>query len=128
MSHLPSPPSPRVTGYPRRAAAWVCLLVDTTLLRACPALAAYPRAAGRVAWATTRAVVSARGLGETDAVLSMSSVISPELLEGWLPEEDIAVLRGLQLDIREVPDEDELKQRLILLREAGPRLPRYFQD
>lgn len=122
---VPYPPSTAVTDYPRRIAAWVTLLVEPALLQAVPALAEHPRAAGRVAWATTQAIIHARGRDD-DAPLAMSAVIGPDLLTGLLPDEDVAMLRAVELDISDAPDAGVLVERLERLTEAGPHLPRHF--
>jgi hypothetical protein len=125
VDYIPAPPNPRATDYPRRVAAWVPRLIEPALLRAVPSLHDRPRAAGRVAWATTQAIIRARGLDE-EGPLSMSAVIGPDLLAGLLPKEDIAHLRALQLDIADAPAGPMLRRRLELLRVAGPTLPRHF--
>jgi hypothetical protein len=125
MSYVPPPPSPNVTHYPRRAAAWATTLLEPALLQAVPALAEYPKAAGRVAWATTQAIIHARGRDDPGP-LAMSAVIGPDLLTGLLPDEDIALLRAIELDIAAAPDAAVLVQRLERLRQAGQHLPRHF--
>lgn len=121
---IPYPPGQHISDYPRRAAAWVSLMIEPTLMRAVPALAEYPRAAARVAWRSTHALIRARGTEET-GMLAMSNVVPEGELDGWLPEDDIAVLRTLELDPAEGPGPDVLRQRLERLSEAGP-LPHHF--
>lgn len=122
---IPYPPNPKVSNYPRRIAAWVTLLVEPGLLQAVPALSEYPKAAGRVAWATTQAIIHARGRDE-EGPLAMSAVIGPGLLTGLLPDEDVAMLRAVELDISGAPDAGVLVERLERLSEVGPTLPRHF--
>lgn len=122
---VPYPPHPKVSHYPRRIAAWVCLLLEPGLLQAVPALAEYPRAAGRVAWATTQAIINARGRDD-EGPLAMSAIIGPDLLTGLLPDEDVAMLRAVELDISDAPDAGVLVERLKRLTEVGRHLPRHF--
>lgn len=125
---VPEPPSrrPGDADFGHRMAAWACRLVEPRLIRAVPALAEYPRAAARVAWVTTRAIISARGRDEEDVPLAMSAVVPPNLLTGLLPAENIDMLRAVQLDITDAPPPDVLKSRLEYLAQVGDTLPRHF--
>jgi len=119
MSWIPYPPGRHVSGYQRRVAAWVALLVDGPLLRAVPALAEYPRAAGRVAWRTTQALIRAHGT-EDMGPIALSAVIPAHDLDGLLPEQDVQMLRALELDPSQAPGPDVLRQRIERMREVGP--------
>ncbi|MFC7331375.1 hypothetical protein [Marinactinospora rubrisoli] len=117
---LPSDPSWR-----RRAAAWVSHLLPGTVLTACPALTEHPRAAGRVAWVYWRAVQTARGRDERGP-LSMSAAIPADLLAGLLPEDDVALVRALQVPVDTATSARAIERRLEDLAAVGPHLPTHF--
>jgi hypothetical protein len=125
MAYVPPPPHPRASDYRERVSAWVVQLLEPTLYQAVPALIDHPQAAGKVAQVTAQALINARGRDETDVPLSLSAVINRNLLDGLLPTDDIALLRNLQLDIRDAAGPAELKQRLERLDQVGP-LPRHL--
>ncbi|MEU0237738.1 hypothetical protein ABZ234_08600 [Nocardiopsis sp. NPDC006198] len=123
---VPPPPHPRVSNYPRRAAAWVTLMVEPALVRAVLELAEYPLAAGRVAWVSALAIAAARGREETHVPLSMSAVIPAPLLAEVFPDQATAQLRSVALDIGDAPSPAVLRRRLEHLAQAGPHLPVHF--
>lgn len=121
---MPWPPSPGQPGYPMRVAAWVCRLVPAELIRAVPSLSEFPRAAGRVSWYCAQATLTARG--RDDGVpISLSAAIPPGALDGLLPEEDVVLLRGLQLDVDTTTPAETIRRRLEALARIGPTLPRH---
>jgi len=122
---LPRPPDLESGDFTREVSAWVVCTLEGTLLRAVPSLAEHPRAAGRVAWFATQAIIYARGKQDLGLV-SMSAAIADGALDGALPEEDIIVLRGLQRDPAEAPGAEELVKRLEYLERVGGRLPRHI--
>ncbi|MFC3996541.1 hypothetical protein ACFOVU_11485 [Nocardiopsis sediminis] len=56
----------------------------------------------------------------------MSAVISPDAHGGTLPDEDIAVVRGLELDVDTFTPAAEFERRLEPLRIVGPHLPKHM--
>ena len=121
---MPWPPTPGRHDYPVRVAAWVCRLVPDMLLRAVPALSEHPRAAGRVSWYCAQATLTARGR-EDGVPISMSAAIPPGALDGLLPDDDVALLRGLQLPVDTTTPASVIRARLEALAEVGPTLPRH---
>jgi hypothetical protein len=122
MVYVPPPPHPRASDYRQRVSAWVERLLEPALVQAVPALIEHPQAAGKVAQVTAQALITARGREELDVPLSMSAVIGRDLLDGLLPSDDLALLRSLQLNVRDAAGSAKLKQRL---GQMGP-LPRHL--
>ncbi|MBV2364248.1 hypothetical protein [Streptomonospora nanhaiensis] len=118
---LELPPYDPADWWARRAAAWVAGLLPMEITRAVPELHVRPRAAGRVAWVWWQAVLAARG--RDMAALSMSAVVPHGLLEGLLPDDDIALLRAIQVPMDETTPAEEIERTLGYLRTVGSRLP-----
>jgi hypothetical protein len=110
--------------WARRAASWAASLLPLEITRAVPELSTRPRAAGRVAWYWATATLAARGRDQE--TLSMSAVIPCGALDGLLGEDDIAMLRALEVPLDRDTPPSELEQRLEDLRRIGHRLPVKF--
>lgn len=120
MWPLDLPPYDHRDWWAQHAAAWTSMLLPPEAAQAVPELHTHPRAAGRVAWRWMSASLDARG--RDTGTLAMSRVIPAGHLNGLLGDEDIAMLRALQIPASTAP-RDELERRLEELREVGPRLP-----
>jgi hypothetical protein len=118
------PPYDDSDRWARKAAAWAASLLPPEITRAVPELSTRPRAAGRVAWYWATATLAARGRDQE--TLSMSAVIPKGALDGILPDEDIALLRALEVPLDRDTPASELERRLEELRRIGRRLPVKF--
>ncbi|CAM3939583.1 hypothetical protein NORO109296_14490 [Nocardiopsis rhodophaea] len=126
LAWVPPAPHHRRPDYAQRAAAWVVELLPPALPTAVGGLYTHPLAAGRVAWVVARAMLDARRRDDTTTPLAMSAVVPAGLLNGLLPDDDIHLLRGLELPVDTKIPLQVLEERLRVLGEVGSHLPKHF--